>query len=130
MPPMPSRRRPDRNDGCDSGAGCFGYAVGNPAVKPGASMSPRVNAIVYLNQSFQQVPINMEFSGNYTDLQKFLRDLNRFPKLIGVGNVTLTSTRADVGVTPKLHIVLPIVAYRLSPGGPPPQATPAPAGGQ
>ncbi len=110
--------------------GASGGVVGNPAVKPGASMSPRVNAIVYLNQSFQQVPINMEFSGNYTDLQKFLRDLNKFPKLIGVGNVVLTSTRADVGVTPKLHIVLPIVAYRLSPGGPPPQATPAPAGGQ
>lgn len=106
-------------------------ASGAPVpVKAGATMSPRVNALVYLNQSFQQVPVNMEFSGNYTDLQKFLRDLNKFPKLIGVGNVTLTSTHADVGVTPKLHIVLPIIAYRLSPSGPAPQATPAPAGGQ
>jgi Tfp pilus assembly protein PilO len=99
-------------------------------VKAQATTSPRVNAIVYLNQSFQQVPINMELSGNYVDLQKFLRDLNKFPKLIGVGNVTLTSEHADVGVTPKLHIVLPIVAYRLSIGGPAPQASPAAAGGQ
>jgi Tfp pilus assembly protein PilO len=100
-----------------------------PAVKANATMSPRVNAIVYLNQSFQQVPINMELSGTYVDLQKFLRDLNKFPKLIGVGNVTLTSEHSAVGETPKLHIVLPIVAYRLTAGNPQPQPTPA-AGGQ
>jgi Tfp pilus assembly protein PilO len=103
-----------------------------PQVRAGATTSPRVNAIVYLNQSFEQVPINMEFYGTYVDLQKFLRDLNKFPKLIGVGNVTVTSTHADIGVTPKLHIVLPIIAYRLSAGTAAPQATPAPApaGGQ
>lgn len=101
-----------------------------PAVKAGATTSPRVNAIVYLNQSFQQVPINMELSGTYTDFQKFLRDLNKFPKLIGVGNVVMTSEHSAVGVTPKLHIVLPIIAYRLTAGGPAPQASPQPAGGQ
>ncbi|HXW51440.1 MAG TPA: type 4a pilus biogenesis protein PilO [Candidatus Acidoferrales bacterium] len=101
-----------------------------PQVKAGATTSPRVNAIVYLNQSFQQVPIDMELSGNYVDLQKFLRDLNKFPKLIGVGDVTMTSEHADVGVTPKLHIVLPIIAYRLTAGQPQPMPTAAPAGGQ
>ncbi|MDQ6780942.1 MAG: type 4a pilus biogenesis protein PilO [Candidatus Eremiobacteraeota bacterium] len=90
--------------------------------------SPRANAIVYLNQSFSQVPVNMELSGNYAQLQKFLRDLNRFPKLIGVGNVTITAQEHVVGETPKLHIVLPITAYRLSPSGPVSQATAAPAG--
>jgi hypothetical protein len=101
-------------------------AIPGPAVKAGATTSPRVNALAYLNRSFEKVPINMELSGNYTNLQKFLRDLNKFPKLIGVGNVTLTSEKAGVGETPKLHIVLPIVAYRLSPNGPVPQAS-APA---
>ncbi len=85
-----------------------------------------MNAKVYLSQSFETVPINMELSGTYTDLQKFLRDLNKFPKLIGVGSVTLTSTHGAVGETPKLHIVLPIAAYRLSPNGPAPQATQPP----
>lgn len=101
-------------------------------IKGTAKTSPRANAIVYLNQSFQQVPISMELTGTYGNLQKFLRDLNKFPKLIGVGNVALTSNRGGVGETPKLHIVLPIVAYRLSPSGPPLQATPppgAPGGG-
>lgn len=100
-----------------------------PRVKAGATTSPRVNAIVYLNQSFQQVPVNMELSGTYVDFQKFLRDLNKFPKLIGVGNVTLTSEHSGVGETPKLHIVLPIMAYRLTAGNPMPQPTPAPAAG-
>jgi Tfp pilus assembly protein PilO len=105
--------------------GASGSAAG-PKVKAGATTSPAVNAKVYLSQSFETVPINMELSGTYTDLQKFLRDLNKFPKLIGVGSVTLTSTHGAVGETPKLHIVLPIAAYRLSPNGPAPQATPPP----
>jgi Tfp pilus assembly protein PilO len=106
--------------------GVPGAPAAGPQVKAGATTSPRVNAQVYLSQSFEQVPINMEFSGNYTDLQQFLRDLNKFPKLLGIGSVTLTSGHASVGETPKLHIVLPIVAYRLSPNGPPPAATPPP----
>jgi Tfp pilus assembly protein PilO len=109
-----------------------GGVVPKVAGKPRAS-SPRTNAIAYLNQSFQQIPINMELSGTYTDLQKFLRDLNKFPKLIGVGNVTLTTARGGIGEIPKLHIVLPIIAYRLSPNAPAAQATPpqrTPNGGQ
>jgi len=104
--------------------------AGGPGAQPkaGATTSPRMNAQVYLSQSFEQVPINMELSGNYTDLQRFLRDLNKFPKLLGVGSVTLTSTHAGVGETPKLHIVLPIVAYRLSPNGPAPAPVATPAG--
>ncbi len=103
-------------------------AAGQPGsqVRSAATPSPRINAQVYLSQSFEQVPINMEFSGTYTDLQKFLRDLNKFPKLLGVGSVTLTSSHAGVGETPKLHIVLPITAYRLSPTGPQPVASPPP----
>lgn len=100
-----------------------------PQVKAGATTSPQLNARVYLAQSFESVPINMELSGTYVDLQRFLRDLNKFPKLIGVGSVTLTSEHSAVGITPKLHIVLPIIAYRLSPAGPPVQATPPPANG-
>jgi Tfp pilus assembly protein PilO len=108
--------------------GASGVA-GGPQPKSAATTSPRVNAEVYLSQSFEQVPINMELSGTYTQLQQFLRDLNKFPKLLGVGSVTLTSTKSTVGETPKLHIVLPIVAYRLSPNGPPPAPTPTPASG-
>lgn len=100
-------------------------AASGPVVKAGATTSPAVNAKVYLSQSFSTVPISMELSGSYTDLQKFLRDLNKFPKLIGVGSLTLTSTHGAVGETPKLHIVLPIDAYRLSPNGPAPQGMPA-----
>ncbi|HEV2037335.1 MAG TPA: type 4a pilus biogenesis protein PilO [Candidatus Eremiobacteraceae bacterium] len=103
-----------------------GAPAGAP-VKAPATTSPRVNAQVYLSQSFEEVPINMELSGSYTDLQRFLRDLNKFPKLLGLGSVTLTSAHAGVGETPKLHIVLPIVAYRLSPNGPLRAATPPPA---
>lgn len=105
-----------------------GVAPNAAKVLSKSTNSPRANAIVYLNQSFSQVPINMELSGTYSQLQKFLRDLNRFPKLIGVGNVTIQSQQKVVGETPQLHIVLPIVAYRLSPNGPAPAVTPAPAG--
>jgi Tfp pilus assembly protein PilO len=104
-------------------------APGTP-VRTAATTSPRVNAQVYLSQSFEEVPINMELSGTYTDLQKFLRDLNKFPKLLGIGSVTLTSQHAGVGETPKLHVVLPIVAYRLSPNGPPPAPQQPSTGGQ
>jgi Tfp pilus assembly protein PilO len=99
---------------------------------PPGSPSARANAIAYLNQSFTQVPINMELSGTYSKLEKFLRDLNKFPKLIGVGNLSMTpSTGQPVGETPTLTVVLPIVAYRLSPSGAGPQAVPtaAPATG-
>jgi Tfp pilus assembly protein PilO len=102
--------------------------IGGGSPAPGASAKPgtptagtvpttaRQNAIAYLNQSFQQVPINMELAGTYNDFQHFLRDLNKFPKLIGVGNVTMTpGAHQSVGQTPTLNIVLPIVAYRLSP---------------
>ena len=94
-----------------------------------APSSARANAIAYLNQSFTQVPINMEFAGTYAELETFLTDLNKFPKLIGVGNVTLApSTHVGVGETPTLTITLPIVAYRLSPtqGTVPPPAAPGP----
>jgi len=105
-------------------------AAGGTTVRAGTTTSPRVNAQVYLSQSFEEVPINMELSGTYTDLQKFLRDLNKFPKLLGLGSVTLTSQHASIGETPKLHIVLPIVAYRLSPNGPPPAPLAPATGGQ
>jgi Tfp pilus assembly protein PilO len=91
---------------------------GGPAQAGSAGSSARANAIAYLNQSFSQVPINMELSGTYSEIQKFLRDLNKFPKLIGVGNMTMTpGSHQDVGQTPTLNIILPIVAYRLSPSG-------------
>lgn len=92
--------------------------------KPSQTLSPQMNAQIYLSQSFEQVPLSMELAGTYADLQRFLRDLNKFPKLIGVGSVTLTSQHSAVGETPKLHIVLPITAYRLSANGPAPIATP------
>ncbi|HXN09366.1 MAG TPA: type 4a pilus biogenesis protein PilO [Candidatus Acidoferrales bacterium] len=105
-------------------------AAAGTTVRTVATTSPRVNAQVYLSQSFEEVPINMEMSGTYNELQKFLRDLNKFPKLLGLGSVTLTSQHASVGETPKLHIVLPIVAYRLSPSGPPPAQQAPGTGGQ
>jgi Tfp pilus assembly protein PilO len=109
---------------------------GGPGVT-GASNTARANAIAYLNQDFSQVPINMELSGTYQQLEKFLRDLNGFQKLIGVGNLTMTpATHQDVGETPTLNIILPIVAYRLSPSyggstgpGVPGPASPVGAGG-
>lgn len=95
------------------------------AVAAPGSPSARANAIAYLNQSFTQVPINMELAGTYTQLEKFLRDLNKFPKLIGVGNLSMTpGANQGVGQTPTLTVVLPIVAYRLSPSGAGPQAVP------
>lgn len=94
-----------------------------------APSSARENAIAYLNQSFTQVPINMELAGTYSQIETFLRDLNKFPKLIGVGNVTLSpSAHAGVDQTPTLTITLPIVAYRLSPSQNTSLPPPAPAG--
>ena len=87
--------------------------------------SPRAAALAYLNQSFTAVPFNMELSGRYDQFEKFLRDLAKFPKLIGVGDVTLSNAQTVVGVSPRLKIVLPLTAYRLSPNSP---AAPAPAG--
>ena len=92
-----------------------------------AATTPRAAALAYLNQSFTQVPVNMELSGRYDQFEKFLRDLAKFPKLIGVGDVTLSTQAQNVGVSPRLKIVMPITAYRLSPNAPPgPVATPAP----
>jgi Tfp pilus assembly protein PilO len=105
-------------------------AVGGK-VGTSAPSTARANAIAYLNQSFTQVPINMELAGTYSQIEKFLRDLNKFPKLIGVGNVTLAPTlHAGVDETPTLTITLPIVAYRLSPsqGTVPPPAPPGTGG--
>ena len=75
----------------------------------------------------------MELIGTYTQLQQFLRDLNKFPKLIGVSSVTLSpSGTALVGESPSLHITLPITAYQLTAGqpvAPQPVNTPAPGSG-
>ena len=96
-----------------------------PGVQPG---SPRAAAIAYLNQSFTQVPISMEFGGHYSALERFLRDLNKFPKLLGVGDLNLTTLgNAEVGVNPELKIVMPVTAYRLSPNSAAAQAQPTPA---
>lgn len=115
---------------------------GRPGATPGpggpvkntAPTSARANAIAYLSQSFTTVPINMELAGTYTQLEQFLRDLNKFPKLIGVGNLTMTpGSNAAVGETPTLTIMLPINAYRLSPSSgtiqPLPAASPAAGNG-
>jgi Tfp pilus assembly protein PilO len=119
--------------GAPSAVGPFAGPVRTPA--PG---TPRANAIAYVNQSFTQLPINMEMTGTYVQTQKFLRDLNRFPKLVGVSDVTLTPAKSTgIGEMPQLKIVLPIVAYRLGGGPavappaptPAPTVTPAPAGG-
>lgn len=109
-------------------------AKGSPTQGGAAPPSARESAIAYVNQSFTQVPINMELEGTFAQFERFLRDLNKFPKLLGVGNVTMTPVEARVGVTPTLRITLPIVAYRLSPGAAPPggpqaQPSPAPSGG-
>jgi|GEM_PF-1836027 len=103
----------------------------NPVPATNASPSARQNAIVFVNQSFQQVPVNMELVGTYTQLQQFLRDLNKFPKLIGVSSVTLSPVfNAPAGDTPSLHITLPITAYRLTAGQPVvPQPVASPAAG-
>jgi len=103
--------------------------VSAPGAPTPAPNSARAAALSYLNQSFTQVPMNMELQGTYADFQRFLRDLNKFPKLIGVGDVTVTPIIANVGETPQLHVVLPIVAYRLSPNGTVAPPTPAPGSG-
>ena len=120
--PIPGANPPPGTQRATTASGKLGTSVPSSA---------RANAIAYLNQSFTQVPINMEFAGTYAQLEKFLVDLNKFPKLIGVGNVTLTpSLHVGVGETPTLTIVLPIVAYRLSPtqGAAPPPVPPGSAG--
>ena len=105
-----------------------GAAGASGAVAAPGVPSARANAIAYLSQSFTQVPINMELSGTYSQLENFLRHLNKFPKLIGVGNLSMTpGANQGVGETPTLTIVLPIIAYRLSPSGAGPQAVPPPA---
>jgi Tfp pilus assembly protein PilO len=105
------------------------------AANPGGVQAgtPRAAAIAYLNQSFTQVPIGMSLDGRYESLERFLRDLAKFQKLIGVGDVTMTGT-SDVNEHSHLKITLPITAYRLSPNAPPggplatPTASPAPGG--
>jgi Tfp pilus assembly protein PilO len=100
---------------------------GVPLRSGNAPTSARQNAIAYLNQSFTDVPINMELSGTYDQFEKFLRDLNKFPKLVGVGNASMTPGGQTVaGVTPPLNIVLPITAYRLSAGSAQTQSGPLP----
>jgi len=112
-----------------SRAGAPAGPAGSGAAAAG-SPSARANAIAYLNQSFTSVPINMELSGTYSQLEKFLRDLNKFPKLIGVDNLSMTpGANQGVGETPTLTVVLPITAYRLSPSAAgAPAVPPAPAG--
>jgi len=98
-------------------------AAGAPTPPPN---SARAAAISYLSQSFTQVPVNMDLEGTFADFQRFLRDLNKFPKLIGVGDVVMTPTGSTgVGETPRIHVSLPIVAYRLSSNAAPAR-TPAP----
>lgn len=109
--------------GGPAGQASFAPARPGESPKPQAPASARQKAIAYLNQSFTQVPLNMEFDGTYNDLQRFLRDLNKFPKLLGVGDLTLAPGNAGVGSIPRLRITLPITAYRLSPNAP---AQPAP----
>lgn len=108
---------------------------GSTNVNAAAETNPaRAAAIAYLNQSFTQVPLGMDFDGRYDALERFLRDLSKFQKLIGVGDITLTPGGGanDVGVSPHLKITLPIVAYRLSPNAAPagplvlPSPTPKP----
>jgi Tfp pilus assembly protein PilO len=123
-------------------AGPAGAAPAGATPIPGGPVSAgtppnaaRAAAIAYLNQSFTQVPVSMEFDGRYENVERFLRDLAKFQKLIGVGDITLApSGNAEVGVSPHLKVTLPIVAYRLSPntpvGGPLvlPSPTPKPGG--
>jgi len=60
----------------------------------------------------------MTFDGHYEAFERFLRDLSKFQKLIGVGDVTLTGSGSTAGGS-RLKITLPITAYRLSPNTPP-----------
>jgi Tfp pilus assembly protein PilO len=97
------------------GAPSAGVPAGGEANNPA-----RAAALAYLAQSFTQVPFNMEFDGHYDGIERFLRDLAKFQKLIGVGDVTIApgSGTPAVGTSPRLKITLPIVAYRLSPNAP------------
>lgn len=105
--------------GGPAGAASFAPARPGESSRPQGPATARQKAIAYLNQSFTQVPMNMEFDGTYNDLQRFLRDLNKFPKLLGVGDLTLApGGNAGVGAIPRLRITLPITAYRLSPNAP------------
>jgi Tfp pilus assembly protein PilO len=105
--------------GGPAGAASFAPARPGESPRPQGPATARQKAIAYLNQSFTQVPMNMEFDGTYNDLQRFLRDLNKFPKLLGVGDLTLSpGSNAGVGAIPRLRITLPITAYRLSPNAP------------
>ena len=104
-----------------------GAAPGGVAAPAPGPVTPREKAVAYVTQSFAQVPVNMELQGTFANVRKFLKDLNKFPKLVGVGDVTLAQVgSATVGETPLLRITLPIIAYRLSPVSP---AAPAPAPG-
>jgi Tfp pilus assembly protein PilO len=95
--------------------------------------TPRAAAIAYLNQSFTQVPIAMSLDGRYENFERFLRDLSKFQKLIGVGDVTLAAAN-EAGGGSRIKFTVPITAYRLSPNAPPtgplvtPTPTPAPGG--
>ncbi len=92
-----------------------------PGVPAGGEENPaREAALAYLAQSFTQVPFSMEFDGHYDSLERFLRDLAKFQKLIGVGSVTIAPNGGNpiVGSSPRLKITLPIEAYRLSPNAP------------
>lgn len=100
-------------------------APGHGAPAQSAQSSARAKAIAYLNESFTQETINMELAGTFTQLEQFLRDLNKFQKLVGVGNVTLApGAHTGVGETPTLTITMPITAYRLVQGA---NAAPTPA---
>ena len=117
--------------------GAAGVATAAPGSVPGTNPqgvqpgTPRAAALAYLNQSFTQVPIGMSLDGRFENFERFLRDLAKFQKLIGVGDVTLTGT-TEAAAGSRLKITLPITAYRLSPNAPPngplvgPTPTPAP----
>lgn len=119
------------------GPGGASPVPGGPAgVNPGGVQpgTPRAAAIAYLNQSFTQVPISMNMVGRYEAFERFLRDLAKFQKLIGVGDVTLAGT-SEAAAHSRVRITLPITAYRLSPNAPPagplvvPTPTPKPTPG-
>jgi Tfp pilus assembly protein PilO len=102
----------------------FPNGTNPPGVQPG---TPRAAAIAYLNQSFTQVPIAMSMDGRFEAFERFLRDLGKFQKLIGVGDVVLAGT-TEAAAHSRVKITLPITAYRLSPNAPPtgPLVTPTP----
>ncbi len=117
--------------GASGPAASGGGAATGASLKAAGPVTARQKAIAYLLGTRTPVPINMEFDGTYNDLQRFLRDLNKFPKLLFVGDVTLApSSNTGVGAVPRLHITLPVVLYRQSGPNtsrqPAPGATPAP----